>query len=86
MQELWQYEPQMEEGYAQLNVSLVHGDERYDRIALEQELPDPYEDFSVFELPLEYPLYGNTASESDGPQHRINSPNSGLLLIMAGIG
>lgn len=38
MQELWQYEPTMKEGYTQLNVTLAHGDERYDRIALITDL------------------------------------------------
>jgi len=34
MQELWQYEPAMKEGYSQFNVSMVQGDERYDRVTL----------------------------------------------------
>ena len=34
MQDLWQYEPEIREGYTELNVSMAQGDDRYDRIAL----------------------------------------------------
>lgn len=38
MQDLWQYEPHLSEGYAELNISIAPGDDRYDRIALLTDL------------------------------------------------
>lgn len=38
MQDLWQYEPGLSEGYAELNVAIAPGDDRYDRIALLTDL------------------------------------------------
>ncbi|MBN2333993.1 hypothetical protein JXL21_00435, partial [Candidatus Bathyarchaeota archaeon] len=34
MQRLWQYQPEVREGYAELNIAMAQGDDRYDRIAL----------------------------------------------------
>jgi len=38
MQDLWQYEPKLSEGYAELNITTAPGDDRYDRIALLTDL------------------------------------------------
>jgi len=38
MQDLWQYEPKLSEGYAELNITVDPGDDRYDRIALLTDL------------------------------------------------
>ncbi|MFH2110905.1 MAG: hypothetical protein ABIJ47_06555 [Candidatus Bathyarchaeota archaeon] len=38
MQDLWQYEPALSEGYAELNITTAPGDDRYDRIALLTDL------------------------------------------------
>jgi hypothetical protein len=38
MQDLWQYEPKLSEGYAELNITIAPGDDRYDRIALLTDL------------------------------------------------
>lgn len=38
MQDLWQYEPKLSEGYAELNITTTPGDDRYDRIALLTDL------------------------------------------------
>jgi hypothetical protein len=38
MQDLWQYEPEIREGYTELNISMAQGDDRYDRIALLSDL------------------------------------------------
>jgi hypothetical protein len=38
MQDLWQYEPSLSEGYAELNINVARGDDRYDRIALLTDL------------------------------------------------
>jgi len=38
MQDLWQYEPELGEGYAELSIATVPGDDRYDRIALLTDL------------------------------------------------
>lgn len=38
MQDLWQYEPRLSEGYAELNINTAPGDDRYDRIALLTDL------------------------------------------------
>ncbi|OGD48460.1 hypothetical protein A3K69_05440 [Candidatus Bathyarchaeota archaeon RBG_16_57_9] len=38
MQDLWQYEPRLSEGYAELNISVAPGDDRYDRTALLTDL------------------------------------------------
>jgi hypothetical protein len=38
MQSLWQYEPEIEEGYAELNITVLGGNDRMDRIALLTDL------------------------------------------------
>jgi hypothetical protein len=38
MQSLWQYEPVVNEGFAELNISIIGGDEKMDRIALLTDL------------------------------------------------
>lgn len=38
MQSLWQYEPEVEEGYAELNITILGGNDRMDRIALLTDL------------------------------------------------
>ena len=38
MQDLWQYQPVIREGYAELNIQLAHETSRYDRIAMLTDL------------------------------------------------
>jgi len=38
MQDLWQYDPSIKEGYAELNIQLAQETSRYDRIAMLTDL------------------------------------------------